>query len=175
MFSHHLDVDGFSKSSAVYIISTVWLFAYNGGEVKQYETVQMKCHYRNSGWKVMNVYITESDVPAILGISSIKLLNVMKLQCDDVQLQRQPLSHKINGIEDFKATYPKSFDQLGNFPGEYHITIDCDVPPVMHTPPKYVIQGKDIIKADIVKMEAMGVIIHEDETTDWVSSPTFKP
>jgi hypothetical protein len=69
--------------------------------------------------------------------------------------------------------FPDSFDTLGSFPGEYHITVDPTVAPVAHAPRKYPIQLLQDIKVELTKMEAMGVITKVTEPTDWVSSLTF--
>ena len=80
---------------------------------------------------------------------------------------------EINNIEDLKKAFPESFDTLGNFPGEYHITVDPSIAPVVHAPRKYAIQRREAMKEEIEKMEAMGVIKKETGPTDWVSSITF--
>ena len=82
-------------------------------------------------------------------------------------------SNKIRNIEDLKSAFPQSFDTLGNFKEEYHLTVDPAVAPVLHPCRKYAIQRREAIQNELKKMEAMRVIVKETEPTDWVSSLTF--
>ena len=121
------------------------------------------------------MYIAESEGPAILG-----LIKIVTLQRDDIGMQvsvvsrsAECMSNKIRNTEDLKSAFPQSFDTLGNFKEEYHLTVDPAVAPLVHPCRKYAIQRREAIQNELKKMEAIGVIVKETELTDWVSSLTF--
>lgn len=179
MFPGKLDTYGYPRSTEVINKPEVKLSAYNGSIIKQHGALIMKCRYRESGWQKLTFYIAESDGPAILGLPSCKMMNIVSLYCDGIgveissKLSENTTIPKISDIEDLKKAFPESFDTLGNFPGEYHITVDPNVAPVVHAARKYAIQRRDAMKNEIEKMESLGVITKETEPTDWVSSLTF--
>ena len=178
MFPRNLNASGYPKSTEVMHRPEVTLTAYNGGEIKQHGAISLRCRYKNSGWHTLNFYIAESEGPAILGLASCKLMNIVTLLCDDIDMQvsaisrsAECISDKIRNIEDLKSVFPQSFDTLGTFKEEYHLTVDPAIAPVVHQRRKYAIQRREAIQNELKKMEAMGAI--ETEPTDWVSSLTF--
>ena len=62
----------------------------------------------------------------------------------------------------------------GDFPGESHITVKDDARPRVVPPRKYPIQLKYEIKAELDRMESLGVIAPVKEPTDWVSALSFR-
>lgn len=175
MFPENIGTNGCPVSQNVLCRPEIKLTAYNGSVIKQYGATVLDCQFKDSEWKKLVFYIAESDGPAILGLPSCRSLKVVSLHCDDVRLDVPKNGNRcmVNSLEDLKESFPECFDTLGNFPGEYHITVDPNIPPVVHAPRKYPIQRREQIREEIDKMEAMGVIIRETEPTDWVSSLTF--
>ena len=68
---------------------------------------------------------------------------------------------------------PDRFTGIGKFPGEYKIWLCPDAHPVIHMPMKCPIALCPKVKEHLAKMEALGVITHVDQPTDWVSSITY--
>ena len=83
------------------------------------------------------------------------------------------MSNKIRNIENLKSAFSQSFDTLGNFKEEYHLTVGPAIAPGVHPCSKYAIQRREAIQNELKKMEVMGVIVKETEPTDWVSRLTF--
>ena len=79
----------------------------------------------------------------------------------------------ITTVEDLKQRYPKQFDVIGNFEGEYHIKTDPSVPPAKHAMQKTPIEYQEKIAEQLDKLEAQEVIIEVTEPTDWVNSMTY--
>ena len=75
-----LNASGYPKSTEVTHRSEVTLTAYNGGGIKQHCAISLRCRYKNSGWQTLNFYIAESEGPAILGLASCKLMNIITLR-----------------------------------------------------------------------------------------------
>ncbi|KAI0209393.1 hypothetical protein LSAT2_005911, partial [Lamellibrachia satsuma] len=69
--------------------------------------------------------------------------------------------------------YPDRFEGIGNFSGEFHITVDNSVTPVIHAPRRCSIHLKDEVKDELDNMERLGVISKVTEPTDWVSSLVY--
>ena len=54
--------------------------------------------------------------------------------------------------------------------GKYHLSIDPEVPPVVHAPRKVPIALKERLKDELDRLEGMDVITPVTEPTPWVSS-----
>jgi hypothetical protein len=72
------------------------------------------------------------------------------------------------------AQYPNCFNGIGKFQGEYHITLDPSVPPVIHQPRRVPISLKDDIKHELEEMEQLDITkVREGEPTAWVNSLVY--
>ena len=69
--------------------------------------------------------------------------------------------------------FPDRFTGIGRFPGEYKIRLHPDAHPVIHAPRKCLIASCPKVKRAPGKMEALGIITHVEQPTDWVSSITY--
>ena len=85
-------------------------------------------------------------------------------------------SAPIRSKQDLIARYPECFDGIGKLKGEYHITLDPAVPPVVHPPHKVSISMKDEIKDELDNMVKNDIIakIQEGEPTAWVNSLVYR-
>ena len=88
-------------------------------------------------------------------------------------LNRPKPEARIASKSDLIDAYPDRFDGIGSFRGEFHITIDKSVPPVVHSPRRCPIHLKDEVKTELDKMEELGVITKVSAPTDWVSSIVY--
>jgi hypothetical protein len=66
--------------------------------------------------------------------------------------------------------YPDCFNGIGCFDGEFHITLDPDVPPVVHPPHRVPEALRDKLKNELENLELHGIIAKVSEPTDWVNS-----
>ena len=68
--------------------------------------------------------------------------------------------------------YPECFNGVGKFQGEYHITLDPTVPPVIHPPQPTPISLREDIKIELHERVKNDIIvkIEEGEPTPWVNS-----
>ena len=69
--------------------------------------------------------------------------------------------------------YPDCFQGIGQFPGEYHITLKDDATPVIHPPRRVPESLKQPLKEELERMTTLGVIKKVDGPTDWVSSLVY--
>ena len=86
---------------------------------------------------------------------------------------RTPKSKCIKSTDVLMREFPDRFTRIGKFPGEYKIQLCPDVHPVIHAHRKCPIALHPKVKDHLAKMEALGVITHVDQPTDWVSSITY--
>lgn len=144
--------------------SETTLTAYNGTRIQHFGSITLPCYHKEGNLQPTEFYIVNTEGPAILGLPSSRSLKLITLHCS-IEAKEQ-----INSIESLKAKYPEQFDKMGNFPGEYHITLRPDAHPVIHAPRKFAIHMKQDLEAELKNMEQSGVIAKVTAPTDWVNS-----
>ena len=140
-------------------------------------------------------YIVDTPGPALLGLPACEKLAVVQVNCavkttqpDRSQTGTTPMqaaraakppttrtskSKCIKSTDDLMRGFPDRFTGIGKFPGKYKIQLCPDAHPVIHAPRKCLITLCPKVKEHLAKMEALGVITHVDQPTDWVSSITY--
>ena len=143
-------------------------------------------HMIHSYW-----YITDTPGPALLG----EKLVVVQVNCavgttqpnrslagtaptQAAKVAKPPTARTlkskcIKSTDDMRREFPDRFTGIGKFPGEYKIQLCPDAHLVIHAPRKCPIALHPKVKEHLSKMEALGVITHVDQPTDWVSSITY--
>ena len=53
---------------------------------------------------------------------------------EDTTLEQAKETILLRDKQDLITQYPECFNGIGKFPGEYHITVNPNVPPVIHAP-----------------------------------------
>lgn len=170
-----LNPSGYPKPDAVRS-STTRLTAYNNTSIRHYGLIRLRCSHSGKS-SVADFYIVECGGPAILGLLSSLDMNLVSVHC---AITAKPSGANVEyslpsipSTDDLVTSYPNLFDKIGNFPGEYHITVDPNIPPVVHAPRKTPIQLKDEIQSQLDSMIQQGVIRPVTEPTEWVSSLTY--
>ena len=85
---------------------------------------------------------------------------------------RTPKAKCIKSTDGLMREFPDRFTGIGKFLGEYKIQLHPDPHPVIHAPRKCQITLCPKVKGHLAKKEALEVITHVDQPTDWVSSIT---
>ena len=127
-------------------------------------------------------FVTEADGPAIVGLPTCLELNLVTLNCS-VQ-QGSPLNANrtreqvtlIKDKGDLVKRYPDCFDGVGKFQGQYHITVDPSVLPVVYAQRRVPLSLRDDKKDELDDMESRGIItkLKEGEPTAWVNSLVYR-
>ena len=118
--------------------------------------------------------MSSSTGPAILGLPSCRELRLVEMNCEVKEtLYRPNPEARIASKSDLIDAYPDRFEGIGSFRGEFHITIDKSVPPIVHSPRRCIIHLTDEVKTALDKMEELGVITKVSAPTDWVSSIVY--
>ncbi|XP_014676736.1 PREDICTED: uncharacterized protein K02A2.6-like [Priapulus caudatus] len=164
MYPEKLDSEGFPKTGSTTLCPTR-LTAYNGSKIPQYGVIKIPCKFHSNS-SLSEFYVTDSSGPAILGLPTLRALNLVTLNCAVQQCV-------VNSKEDLRQMFPDRFKGIGHFKGKFHITVDQSVPPVVHAPRRCPIHIKDELKHELDTMEQVGVIAKVSEPTDWVNSLAF--
>ena len=187
MFPKHLDDQDLpSVGSFVKAKPFVKLSAYNGSEIKQFGTVNLKLRYGtiSSQWTECEFFVCDTPGPVLVGkktslqtgvitvnaVHSLDLTPTLKV-CEVDSDVYSPIPDK----ETLVNLYPDRFEGLGKFPGKYHIDVRSDVKPVVKPPRKYPIHLKQEIQESLDDMIKLDVIepIPEAESTEWLNSLAF--
>ena len=169
LYPENIDGRGQPKPGALQHRNTI-LSAYNSTTIPQYGTIRLPCKHGQQPWTDNEFYIVESDGPAILSYHTSLKMKLITTHFCITESSSAGSDPAINSIEDLKKIYPKQFDGMGNFAGEYHIVLKPDAQPVVHAPRKCSIHIKEELKQELNTMEDQGVICKVLEPSDWVSS-----
>ena len=137
------------------------LRSYSGHLIKPIGVTSITCRYRDQDFKV-NFYIVKSEVQAVLGAKTCQEMRM--IQRIHSLTPSDPLP------EDIVKSYRHLFKGLGCLPGMHTIQVDKTISPVVHPPRKIPIAIKDKVKAELDRMTEMGVVVKQEEPTDWVNS-----
>ena len=127
------------------------LTAYNGKPIPQYGTMRLRCSHDANRCEAM-FFVADIPRPAIRGLPSCHELNLVVLNCEISETTR-----KVNTKEYLQRQYPHRFERIGKFRGNFHITLDPAVTPVIHEPRRCSINLKEEVKSELDGMEKMGV------------------
>ena len=180
MYSENLTPEGFPKPGVLEDSPTV-LTAYGGAKLMQHGKCHINCHF-NGRKSVATYFVTEADGPAIIGLPTSLEVNLVTLNCSVQQGSPLNANHTsvqvtpIKDKDDLVKRYPDCFDGIGRFQGQYHITVDISVPPVVHAQRRVPLSLRDDIKDELEDMESQGIItkIKEGEPTAWVNSLVYR-
>ena len=189
MFPHQVDNNGKLKPKAL-LSSNVVLTAYGGSQIKHHGIVTIPCTYGKES-TLTPFYVTDIPGPAIIGLPTSTALNLLQFNCaiqtqhphtsnhgclKDKNLEQAKETTLIKDKEDLLKQYPECFNGIGKFQGEYHITVDPSVPPVIHPPRRVPVSLKDDIKSELDDMVKNGIItkLEEGEPTPWVNSLVYR-
>ena len=168
MCPENLDTEGYPQPRSLKTCSTV-LTAYNGERIVQYGTMLLPCTHRDAKCDA-EFYVADTPGPAIMGLPSCRALQLVTMHCE---ISSNEHDSAITTKEDLRKIYPDRFKGIGNFDGQFHITTDLNVTPVVHAPRRCSIHMRDEIKSELENMESLGVIKRVTQPTDWVSSIVY--
>ena len=109
-------------------------------------------------------FVVESQVQSILSGETCLKLGLLK-RVFEVAAEGKA-SEKSARLED----YPELFTGLGCLPGEYKIELQEGSRPVVHPPRKIPVAQRQKVIDELKRMEKEGVIVRQEEPTDWVNS-----
>lgn len=142
------------------------LVAYGGSKIKTAGVVRLQCHLVGKV-HTLPFYIVEEDVLPLLGLRACRRMGLVSFS--EAVHQLSPTDDDFS--VEIQTEYSDLFsDELGKLPVTYSMTLDPDVKPVVRPAHRIPVAMKDRVKAELDKMQELGVIIPVSEPTDWVSS-----
>lgn len=153
------------------------LSAYSGHEITCYGTINIQCQYKDSRWVSAKFYVVDVPGPAVVGLPTSELLNLVTLHVDTVKQKadnskenRQQTKQRITNCNDLIQAYPNQFDHIGNFKGTAKLILKPDAEPFIDPPRKCSIHIKDKLQDELNKLVAQDVLRKVEHHTDWCSS-----
>jgi hypothetical protein len=150
--------------------------AYGGHEVITYGTCKLKLYAKGQS-STETFHIVKACDPVIIGYPTCKAMNLVTVHCS-LNMKHLPASdNAISGDnsndqakELILKDYGDCFDGIGCFQGSYHISLDPEVPPVVHPPRRIPEALREPLKKELSKLVDEGIIAKVDVPTDWVNS-----
>ena len=145
------------------------LRSYSGHLIEPVGVVHLTSTRNNQIYNV-NFYIVDRDVQPVIGAKTCQVMRLVK-RIHAISPNENP-PNKINTSlpGDVEKEYPDLFKGLGCLTGTHTIRVDETITPVVHPPRKTPIALKDRVKAELDRMEEIGVIVIQYEHTKWVNS-----
>ena len=100
----------------------------------------------------------------------MKLIKVLQENIGSVQAELAVVTK-----ESLLEQYPQVFEGIGCMPGNYHLTIDSSVKPVVHPPRKIPLSIKGKVEAELQRLTELEIIEPVSKPTQWVSSMVTAP
>ena len=100
--------------------------------------------------------------PAILGLPTCRDMKLVTLNCSLT-------TTSTDAKKDLLCQYKDCFEGIGCFKGEFHITLDTTVLPVIHPPRRVPKALREPLKKELETLVQQGIITKVDELTNWVN------
>ena len=119
----------------------------------------------------MAFFIVPGEAQPLLGKAACEKLKLIKaVFTADAENTQQGEKTIPENTPDILNDYQDVFQGLGKLPGVHSIVVKPDVTPVVHPSRKVPFALHDQVKAELERMERLGVITPVDRPTDWVNS-----
>ncbi|XP_028408202.1 uncharacterized protein LOC114530780 [Dendronephthya gigantea] len=133
----------------------------NNHKLKPFGEVVLKVKYKDHIEDV-KFFVVEAEVESVLSGNTCVKLGLLKRVYQVVSQKAAPEKVELDD-------YPELFKGLGCLPG-YHIELNEGATPVVHAPRKVPIPQREKVIEELKRMERLGVIVRQEEATDWVNS-----
>ena len=150
--------------------------AYGGHEIVNYGTGSLRIHFKGQTY-IEIFHIVQATGPVIIGYPTCNRLNLVSVNSDlQVHSMSTSLPHSENAMKNEVANqilfkdYGDCFQGVGCFQGQFHVTLDPTVPPVVHPPRRIPEALREPLKQELCKLEKTDIIAKVDVPTDWVNS-----
>lgn len=141
------------------IPSNTRLVSYSGEKLRVLGKSNINVSYKGKIEK-LEFAVVNFNAPCILGLQACEKLNLIKRVMSVDSSAKKSLLKEYNDV----------FEGIGELEGYHHIVIDKSVNPVIHPPRRVPIALRDKLKAEIDRMEKLGIVQKVEQPTEWVNS-----
>ena len=151
--------------------SNAILTMYNGTVIHPIGKCKLTCTRSNSK-HLLEFQVVDGDVKPLLSAETCQKLKFLQVLVNDKQDKEEMVQDKlsVNTTSDIFQEYADVFEGIRCLDESYHIEIDPTVKPVIHPPLRVPVTLKDLLKKELDRMVAEGILTPVNEATDWVSS-----
>nr|XP_039259727.1 uncharacterized protein K02A2.6-like [Styela clava] len=138
--------------------TSIILKMFDGRKIKPKCKICVPCEHKGFP-KHIDIMIVKQDVPSVLGLNACISLNLIK-RIDNLQ--------NCNNVED---AFSNIFDGLGVIDNFVHkIQLKTDVKAIINPPRRVPVALRELLKAELNRLEDLNVIEKITEPTEWVNS-----
>ena len=154
--------------------SSTTIYAFGGHITPHFGTCELiLSHHGHSKSCVFHVVNTEG--PTTLGLPTCSDMKLVTLNYGIATTQTRAVpTPDPQGNTDAKSEilcqHQDCFQGIGCFQGEFHITLDPTVPPVIHPSRRVPEALREPLKIELDALIEQGIVAKVDEPTDWVNS-----
>ena len=157
--------------------SSTVITAYGGYSIRHYGTCVLNLSHENYS-KPSVFHVVDTKGPTILGLPTCTDLDLITLNYSITTQVKEEESSCIKPCatgntaakDSLVKQYGDCFEGIGCFQGDFHITLDPLVPPVVHPPRRVPEALKGSLKKELDSLVEQGIITRVEQPTDWVNS-----
>lgn len=143
------------------------LVAYQGTRIKTSGIVTLPCHLKEVCHSLPS-FVVNREAQLLLGYHACRNMSIVKIRPDVHQVS-------VESNTDFRsqilAEHKDLFtDELGKLPVTYSMMLDLNMQPVVRPIHHIPVEMQERVKAELERIQLIGIITPATEPTDWVSS-----
>ncbi|XP_065091393.1 uncharacterized protein K02A2.6-like [Ochlerotatus camptorhynchus] len=149
------------------------LQSFGGGTIPVLGEIRLPCKRTDRKYTLVLQVVEVSHKP-LLSAKVCKTLGFIKF-CNSVSIASSPSEEQLLNIYRIKAQqiinqHSGIFEGYGRFPGVVSLELDPKVSPSIQQPRRVPIAMRDKLKKELKKLEKDGLIVKEQQHTEWVSN-----
>ncbi|PFX24019.1 Retrovirus-related Pol polyprotein from transposon 17.6 [Stylophora pistillata] len=150
------------------------LSMYNGTTVKPEGHCKVKMTNPKNGRRyLVNFEVLPGSPTPILGNKAIQQI-VLKKGLEE-NIQSLNVEQTVVTKDSLLKQYPQVFEGIRCMPGNYHLTVDSSVKPVVHPPRRVALSLKVKVEAELQRLTELEIIEPLSKPAQWVSSMVTAP
>ena len=156
--------DRISCSKDINSAKSVQIVAYGGDTFCTLGTANLECKFDSTS-PVLEFHIVDRSAATLIGLKDALNLQLIRLHHE---------VHQVEATDEFTKMVIKDYsdlfdDSLGELPVTYRMKLDPRITPAIRPPRKIPVSMEQSVKTELDRMVQSGVIVPEDEPTEWVS------
>ncbi|CAI5639180.1 unnamed protein product [Oreochromis niloticus] len=147
--------------------NAVSLVAYGGTRIQTNGTVTLPCCLKKQ-CHALPFFLVDREVQPLLGFRACMDMGIVKMSPEVHQISTESSTDFSSHI--FTHYHDLFSDELGELPVTYSMMLDPDVQSVVRPAHRIPVAMQERVRAELERMQRIGVVTPVTEPTDWVSS-----